>query len=126
MQTLSIEYDVGYQLAQSCIQENPSITALVAINDMVAYGVLDGLSDLGIQIPQDVSVCAFDNIFPSKFRGIQLTTVEHSIQERGRSALHLLTSQLANIAPSGAINRVEYACKLIARDTTATAPSNHT
>lgn len=122
LNTTGIEHDVGYQLAQQCAAASPEVTAMVAINDMVAYGVIDGLYDLGIRVPEDVSVCGFDNIFPSQFSGIQLTTVEHSIQERGRSAFRLMAERL--LAPSsparrGPITRMEYESQLIVRKTTA-------
>lgn len=126
LNTTGIEHDVGYQLAQQCAKASPDITAMVAINDMVAYGVIDGLHDLGLRVPEDVSVCGFDNIFPSRFSGIQLTTVEHSIQERGRSAFRLMAERLSNPATPariGPITRMEYESHLITRKTTAAARS---
>jgi len=126
LNTTSIEYDTGYQLTRKCMAEYGEATALVVVNDMVAYGVLDGLADLGLRIPEDVSVCAFDNIFPSRFSGIQLTTVEHSIQDRGRSAFRLISERLKNPdypAHAGGINRVEHMVQLVARKTTGPAKS---
>lgn len=124
LNTTGIEHEVGYQLAQKCIQDSPNITAMVAINDMVAYGVIDGLHDLGLRIPQDVSVCGFDNIFPSGFSGIRLTTIEHSIAERGRRAFQLMAQRL--LAPPNStfdtpIIRMEYESRLIVRETTGPA-----
>lgn len=124
LNTTSIEHDVGYQLAQKCIRENPDITAMVAINDMVAYGVIDGLKDLGLHIPEDISVCGFDNIFPSYFYGIQLTTIEHSIQERGRRAFQIMSERLSAPSKDARIEpiiRMEYESRLIARKTTGPA-----
>lgn len=124
LNTTRIEHDVGYQLAQKCLSDFPEATALVAVNDMVAYGVIDGLYALNLQVPQDISVCGFDNIFPSQFSGVQLTTIEHSILERGRSAFRLLADRVANPEISireGGITRVEYDSRLIIRKTTAPA-----
>lgn len=126
LNTTDIEHDVGYQLAQQCAKSSPETTAMVAINDMVAYGVIDGLHDLGLSVPEDVSVCGFDNIFPSQFSGVQLTSVEHSIQERGRSAFRLMAERLGNPsspARRGPITRMEYESRLIIRKTTAAARS---
>lgn len=123
--TTGIEHDVGYQLAQQCAKNSPEITAMAAINDMVAYGIIDGLHDMGIRVPEDISVCGFDNIFPSQFSGIQLTTVEHSIQERGQSAFRLMAEHLSSpdIGRRGPIIRMEYESHLIVRHTTAAARS---
>lgn len=126
LNTTDIEHHVGYQLAQQCAKSSPEITAMVAINDMVAYGVIDGLHDLGLRVPEDISVCGFDNIFPSQFSGVQLTSVEHSIQERGRSAFRLMAERLgspSSPARRGPITRMEYESRLIVRKTTATARS---
>ena len=43
------------------------ITAFVAVNDMVAYGVLDAILESGARVPEDYSLCGFDNIYPSHF-----------------------------------------------------------
>lgn len=126
LNTTDIEHHVGYQLAQQCAKSSPEITAMVAINDMVAYGVIDGLHDLGLRVPEDISVCGFDNIFPSQFSGVQLTSVEHSIQERGRSAFRLMAERLgspSSPARRGPITRMEYESRLIVRKTTAAARS---
>lgn len=119
LNTTQIEYEVGFQLAQKCVRENPDVTALVAVNDMVAYGVIDGVHDLGLRVPEDISVCGFDNIFPSRFSGIRLTTIDHSIEERGRSTFRLLTERLNNpeiAVREGGITRVEYKSRLIVRE----------
>ena len=83
---LNIEHRTGYTLARRCMAER-DITAFVAVNDMVAYGVLDAILESGARVPEDYSLCGFDNIYPSHFSRVGLTTVEHHIAEKGRSAL---------------------------------------
>lgn len=117
-----IEHAIGYQLTRQCLKEAPEVTAIVAINDMVAYGVVDAIKDAGLRIPEDYSVCGFDNIYPSSFSGVQLTTIEHAIEERGQSAFRLLAEKLSaqkNPANAGAITRLEYQSRLAKRETTA-------
>ncbi|MEG0996371.1 MAG: LacI family DNA-binding transcriptional regulator [Clostridia bacterium] len=117
-----IEHEVGYRLTEKCLRELPQVTAMIAINDMVAYGVLDALADKGLRVPQDYSVCGFDNIFPSRFARIGLTTVEHSIEERGQSAFYLLLEKLQapdGLHRPGTVTRIEYQSQLIIRQTTA-------
>ena len=97
----------------------PDITAIVAINDMVAYGVIDEIIDEGFRIPDDYSVCGFDNIYPSKFSGVSLTTIDHFINRRGQSAFSLLQAKLENgDAEHVALTRLEFKNKLIDRKTT--------
>ncbi len=122
--TIKIEYQVGYALAKRCLEESPEITAMVAINDMVAYGVRDALIDSGKRIPEDISLCGFDNIFPSNFNGIKLTSIEHSITERGRNSVRLLVNKLDgnSIDSENAITRIEHQSKLVCSGSTGPAP----
>lgn len=125
LETTDIEHHVGYQLTKRCLKEAPEVTAIVAINDMVAYGVIDALKDSGKRIPEDYSVCGFDNIYPSRFSGVQLTTIEHAIEDRGKSTFKLLLEKLRNQedrSNAGAITRLEFQSNLVKRETTA-APS---
>lgn len=116
LHTSSIEFNVGYALAKECLEKFPQITALVAINDMVAYGVRQALLDAGKRIPEDISLCGFDNIYPSRFHDIDLTTIEYSIAERGKSSVRLLAQKLqdhSELLDTNAITRMEYQSKLI-------------
>lgn len=114
--TTSIEYEVGYELTKQCLNERPNITALVAINDMVAYGVRQALLDAGKRIPEDISLCGFDNIYPSRFHDIDLTTIEYAIMERGKGSVRLLSAKLekdSDLLDDNAITRMEYHSRLI-------------
>ena len=55
---LNIEHRTGYTLARRCMAER-DITAFVAVNDMVAYGVLDAILESGARVPEDYSLCGF-------------------------------------------------------------------
>lgn len=130
LNVVEIEHSVGYALAQECLKKSPEITAMVAINDMVAYGVRDALLDARKKIPEDISLCGFDNIYPSGFHGVELTTVEHSIVERGRSSIRLLAEKLRGqpgLAEDGnAVTRVEYQSCLVVRGSTGPASTGKT
>jgi len=67
--------------------ENPP-TAIFASNDQMAMGVFQVTEEMGIQIPEDLSVIGFDNITESKFMG--LTTVDQFISEMGYVATQML------------------------------------
>lgn len=121
---LEVEYHIGYELARTCLQESPKITALAGINDMVSYGIINGVASLGLTTPKDVSVCGFDNIFPSKIHGLELTTVDHSLVNCGQSAFELLLEEIENYHSHGrfeSITHVEYKSTLVPRGTTGPA-----
>ena len=115
---ISIEHAVGFELTRKCLGER-RITAFVAVNDMVAYGVLDAIRAEGRRVPEDYSVCGFDNIFPSQFLPVGLTTVEHYIADKGRNAFEILHSKMSGESSDRNITRVEFKHHLIVRDSTA-------
>lgn len=67
--------------------ENPP-TAIFASNDQMAMGVYQVAEEMGLRIPDDLSVVGFDNITESKYMG--LTTVDQFISEMGYVATHML------------------------------------
>jgi len=123
LSTVEIEHTTGMQLAHELLEAHPEVTAVVAVNDMVGYGVMDGLAQEGKRIPQDYSVAGFDNIYPSQFHGVDLTTVDHYINLRGQCAFQLLKRKLDG-ASDLAVTHMEFQNKLIVRQTTA-APRPH-
>lgn len=115
---MAIEHAVGYELARKCFADK-KITAIVAVNDMVAYGAIDAIHDAGFAVPRDYSVCGFDNIFPSQFSGVSLTTVEHYIVDKGRNAFDILFTKITGAASNHNITRVEFKHHLVVRGSTA-------
>lgn len=115
---------MGAQLAESCLDDK-SITGFIAVNDYLACGVLDLLVKRGYSIPRDFSVCGCDDIFPSSLIQVNLTTVNHHIDEKGESAFDLLYRRMTEERsgddkpkPVG-ILRMEYLSSLVIRGTTA-------
>lgn len=125
LSNVDVEYKTGYELALACLKKAPETTAIVAINDMVAYGAYNALIDKGLRIPEDISLSGFDNIFPSGLRGIELTSVDNSLTECGKSAFRLLQEEIESYSSSGSfssITHVEYRSVLVPRRTTGPAP----
>lgn len=124
LKDLHIEYRVGYELAKRCLDEE-GITAFVAVNDMVAYGVIDAIRERKLSIPEDYSVCGFDNIFPSRLAPISLTTVDNFIVEKGHNAFAMLYGKIVGIkgdeSSPEVITRIEYSPRLIVRASTGGA-----
>lgn len=65
-------------------------TAVFASNDLSAIAVLRAADDLGLAVPDDLSVVGFDNIPESALTDPPLTTVDQSIQAQGEEAVRLL------------------------------------
>lgn len=78
----------GEEAAAYALDRAPRPTAVIALTDVLALGVLDALATRGLSVGHDVSVAGFDDI-PDAARN-QLTTVRQSATERGRVAAELL------------------------------------
>ena len=65
-------------------------TAIFAANDLSALGTMDAARDLGLSIPDDVSLVGFDNIPESALTTPSLTTINQPIQDMGSAAVDLL------------------------------------
>jgi LacI family transcriptional regulator len=61
-------------------------TAVFAMNDLMAFGVIDALKHRGIRVPDDVSVHGFDDIQAAFFYSPPLTTIALPLHEMGEMA----------------------------------------
>lgn len=107
----------GYAGARSLMALADPPTAIFAANDASALGVLDGLRDLGLRIPQDVSVVGFDDIRAAADAHPPLTTVRQPLAEMGATAVSMLLDILdGHTLPA---DRVELPTRLIVRESCA-------
>jgi len=65
-------------------------TAFVAYNDWFAVHAIRRLSELGLRVPEDISVTGFDNVMPHWYDGPKLTTCAMPIEELGAEAARFL------------------------------------
>ncbi|NMR19267.1 LacI family transcriptional regulator [Cellulomonas fimi] len=65
-------------------------TAIFAANDLSAIGTMDVARELGLRIPDDLSIVGFDNVPESVLTSPPLTTISQPIQLMGSEALRLL------------------------------------
>lgn len=80
----------GYEAALRLINLKESPTAIFAMNDLMALGVLEALSEFGIRVPEDIAVVGFDDIMIAGLTGIDLTTVSQKKEIIGKMAVDYL------------------------------------
>lgn len=90
----------GYAAADEALASGA--TALLAFNDLVAFGVLARLNEIGVNVPGDVSVTGFDGIELSRFAVPSLTTVGQHQADIGAEAWGLLLHRIRGGAAAGA------------------------
>ncbi len=109
------EIEIGYELAIDLIKET-DVTAIIGVNDMVAFGAMNAILNQGLKIPDDISICGFDNIYLSRLIKPKMTTIDHHITHRSKLAFDLLLKKIAGEEDS--ILRIEYEPKLVIREST--------
>jgi LacI family transcriptional regulator len=80
--------DTGVTGAKKLLSLSTPPSAIFASNDQMAMGVYQLAQEMGLRIPEDLSVIGFDNIPESKYLG--LTTVDQFISEMGYVATQML------------------------------------
>jgi DNA-binding LacI/PurR family transcriptional regulator len=91
-------------------------TAVFCYNDMTALGVLRSAHVHGLQVPADVSIVGFDDLFIVSYTQPQLTTVRQPMQRMGRMAMENLLKLMSG-QPS--VESVKVPAELIVRESTA-------
>lgn len=76
-------FEGGLQFAQQMIGSGREFTAVLAFDDLTALGVVRGLAEAGLRVPQDCSVVGFDDILPAAVSTPGITTIHQPLQEMG-------------------------------------------
>ncbi len=95
-------------------------TAIFAFNDLVAIGVMQAARELGVRIPEDLSLVGYDDTVEASLVYPALTTVRQPLAEMGRMGVTQLCRLLGGRNMEAL--HVELATKLIVRECTGPAP----
>jgi LacI family transcriptional regulator len=107
----------GKIAVQRILDEHPDVTAVLALNDDMAIGVLSALRSRGIRVPEQMSVSGFDDVAVAEDLAPSLTTVHLPMVEMGEQAL-----TMALKGPSSRPRRSTARHRLVVRDSTAPPP----
>lgn len=78
--------EIGYIAAKKILAHGKPFTALFAFNDISAIGAIRALQEVGLRVPEDVSVIGFDDIYAAEFHNPALTTIRQPLFEMGALA----------------------------------------
>jgi len=115
-----LRFEGGLAAGSAIAKLSPRPTAVVAINDLTAVGVIKGLLKAGCRVPQDISVTGFDNTRLAEYSNPSITTVDvhrEMVGQMAADALHEL-SRCAN--PEG--KEYQIPAELILGDSSGPAP----
>ncbi|MBC8126295.1 MAG: LacI family DNA-binding transcriptional regulator [Gloeobacteraceae cyanobacterium ES-bin-144] len=107
----------GREAGRILLRQNPRPTAIICANDAMAYGVVESVRELGLRIPQDISIVGFDNETAAADMFPPLTTVHQPVSEMGEHAAQILLDAITdNKLPVG---QKALDVSLIVRESTA-------
>ncbi len=91
--------DVAAASARYLLSRPDRPTAIFAANDITAIAAIDAARELGLRVPEDLSVVGFDNIPESALCTPPLSTVQQPIREMGHRAVELLVRLINGTEP---------------------------
>lgn len=98
----TVSYEYGVVAAGEYVRRGRRQTAAFVTADVLAVGLVKGLLQHGLRIPEDLSVVGFDDVYLSRICYPSLTTVHQDIARKGAEAVRLIME-----AAAGAQERME-------------------
>lgn len=113
--------EVGRIAAHRIARMRSRPTGLVALNDLMALGLMAGLREAGLEVPRDISVVGMDGIYLAGLSNPGLTTVQLPVRDMARAMVDcaMRGETSADAAP---IDRVFPPERLVERDSVAAPP----
>ena len=113
-------YEGGLKLTEEFLKHKKRFTAVMAFDDMTAFGVIRSLARAGMKVPEDCSVIGFDDVIPAGLSVPSLTTVRQPMEALGSAAVGIILDAI-NAAieerESPAVHRL-LAPELVVREST--------
>ena len=113
--------EAGHDLALQLMTKPNPPTAILCGDDMMAFGAIQALKELGYRVPEDVSVVGFDDISLARFSTPPLTTIHQNMYRKGQIAAETLIRLMTKGIENSPFQQM-LSTQLIIRDTTALAP----
>ncbi len=111
------QFEMGYTAGLKVLDRPDRPTAIFAFNDVMAIGVMHAAAELGLRLPDDLSVVGFDDIPIAAYSIPELTTVAQPIYAMGETAADLLIRHVRDT--DALVESVKLETRLIVRKSTA-------
>jgi DNA-binding LacI/PurR family transcriptional regulator len=107
--------EAGGQFAREFLEKSIDVTAVVLANDALAFGFMRTAQQMGVRMPQDLSIVGFDGLPHGALFCPALTTVSQPMRDMGRVACCRLFEAIAD---PGRLETTEFPMVLIEREST--------
>jgi LacI family transcriptional regulator len=87
-------FEGGLDCARRMLASGKPFTAVLAFDDLTALGVVRGLTEAGLRVPEDCSVLGFDDVLPAAVATPGITTIRQPLKEMGLLAAEWMLEAL--------------------------------
>ncbi len=88
------KYRTAYEASLKLLRRKDHPEAIIAVNDEMAVGCRDAARELGLAVPEDISLSGFDNADIIRYITPKITTVERPLREMGARGMTLLLDKI--------------------------------
>jgi LacI family transcriptional regulator len=113
-------FEAGQKLTEDLIKQKCQFTALLAFDDITAFGAIRALTKAGLRVPEHCSVIGFDDVAPSALYTPPLTTVRQPMEAMGAGAAGIVLDGINSVLEKRevAANHRKVAPELVVREST--------
>ncbi|MBO6879847.1 LacI family DNA-binding transcriptional regulator [Winogradskyella sp.] len=123
-----MSFDEGKYFAEKLLKDHKDVDGIFINTDLVAIGAITKFNEMGVKIPDDISIVGFSNWFMSSVINPRLTTIDQPGYKMGKTAFKLLYKEIKkkkeNLPPN--FKTVELQTELIIRESTKQASLSKT
>jgi DNA-binding LacI/PurR family transcriptional regulator len=117
-----LRFEGGLAAGLAIAKLSPRPTAVMAVNDLTAVGVIKGLIKAGCRVPQDISVTGFDNTRLAEYNNPSITTIDVHREMLGQIAADALHELSRAQEPQG--REYPIPAELVLRDSSGAVPQS--
>ncbi len=96
--TSALDEQAGHDATLRLLEQATPPTAILCVNDQVAFGAMHALRERGLRAGRDVSVIGYDDVSHARFSVPPLTTLHQPARAAGSRLAHLLLERIAGVA----------------------------
>ena len=83
-------FEAGYKLTEDLLKQKRPFTAILAFDDLTAFGTIRALTKAGVRVPEQCSVVGFDDVATCAIYTPPLTTVRQPMESMGATAVSIV------------------------------------
>ncbi len=91
-------FEGGVRIAKQMLASGCPFSAVLAFDDLTALGVVRGLVESGLRVPEDCSVMGFDDVLPAEVSTPAMTTIRQPLREMGLEAAERVLQAIRSVS----------------------------